>query len=164
MSGRAKIGRIWFLAAAVILAAMGAVNLAAPVIARLNVRLQQGNEPSTFFTALDRNADAALDLDEWMAEYNNHPHDWMRCAGKDFEPADCDGYLKLTWPEYYSYRFENEWCVPVTPYLTNYQKPAVDPGMGQYQLMPSCQARMVESNGMSQSGVLDSGAASPACD
>ncbi len=65
---------------------------------------------SSHFDSLDIDSDRRLSLDEWMAHYGPHTHDWELCWGSHFEPADCDGDLHLTWPEYYRLRFRHEFC------------------------------------------------------
>ena len=63
---------------------------------------------SSFFKGLDGNNDASLNYPEWMKYYGSHTHSLASCSRKDFYIADCNNDEKLSWKEYYNYRFEND--------------------------------------------------------
>ncbi len=92
--------------------------------------------PSDYFRSMDTNGDGSLDLQEWMSVYGPHEHSWEKCSGKDFEPADCNGDLMLSWPEYHSARFKSDFCGDAQAHLTVYQKPRLDPATGRYVTLP----------------------------
>lgn len=96
--------------------------------------------PSDFFRGLDTDANGSIGLDEWMAYYAGHEHAWENCSGHDFEPADCDNDLSLSWPEYRSARFDGDYCGDSNAHLTVYQKPVFDSQTQKYvTLPPACE-------------------------
>lgn len=96
--------------------------LAVPVLLIIFLLYYNAFIPSSHFRSMDSDGDNVLSLNEWMAYYGQHMHDWSECTGRDFEPADCDGDLQLSWHEYYKYRFRSDYCIAL-PYLTITKKP-----------------------------------------
>lgn len=123
-----------------------------------------GCGPSDFFRGLDTDGSRSVDLDEWMAYYGPHEHAWERCAGHDFEPADCDGDRVLTWQEYRSARFESDFCGDPEAHLTIYAKPVLDQSSGRYvTLPPRCRIDLSAHTGQPRAAQAKPGAALPPC-
>jgi hypothetical protein len=97
----------------------------APLLLGVGLPSCEWGPKSSHFQSLDSDSDDQLSLNEWMAYYGPHSHDWERCAGKDFEPADCDGDMHLSWFEYYRYRFRGIYCT-AAPGLLKLTKPQID--------------------------------------
>ncbi|MEO1244177.1 MAG: hypothetical protein AAFX56_00720 [Pseudomonadota bacterium] len=92
--------------------------------------------PSDFFLSLDADKDKSVDLQEWMAYYGPHDHAWENCSGKDFEEADCNDDLRLSWPEYHVARFTPHRCDDAAGFLTVYRKPELNQATGRYVTVP----------------------------
>ena len=121
--------------------------------------------PSDFFRGLDTNGDRSVDLQEWMHYYGPHDHAWENCAGNDFEKADCDGNLVLSWEEYHSARFESDFCGDAEAHLTIYQKPRLDPVSGRYvTLPPACRIDLSNVAGQSQLALASPGSLLSMCE
>ena len=117
--------------------------------------------PSDFFRSMDRDQDGSVDLKEWMAYYGPHQHDWARCSGRDFEPADCDGDLRLSWSEYHAARFGGRYCDSAS-LTTVYSKPVLHPGATDYALVaPKC--RIAIPGNMSTTAIAGSAQPLPLC-
>jgi hypothetical protein len=105
--------------------------IALPVLLGAGLPSCKSMAPSSFFQSLDRDNDRALTLGEWMGYYGTHTHAWERCSGQDFEVADCDGDLQLSWAEYYDYRFAGERCIP-SGFIAKTSKPEFDAATGRF--------------------------------
>ena len=95
-------------------------------------------KPSDHFRRLDLNTDGYLTLQEWMVYYGPHDHSWAECSGRDFQPADCDGDLRLSWREYHSARFSWRYCDnPRSPFSEwSFKRPVRNPKTGTYVFLP----------------------------
>ena len=121
--------------------------------------------PSDFFRALDTDRSGSLDLDEWMSYYGPHEHPWERCSGHDFEPADCNGDLELSWAEYHSARFKSDFCGDPQAHLTIYQKPVLDPATGRYVLLPpACEIDLTRMSQQPEAAFAAPGSARSVCE
>ncbi|MEM8817851.1 MAG: hypothetical protein AAGE85_18715 [Pseudomonadota bacterium] len=85
---------------------------------------------------MDADNDKSIDLQEWMAYYGPHDHAWKSCSGNDFEEADCNDDLRLSWSEYYVARFTSHRCDDEADFVTVYRKPALDEASGRYVTLP----------------------------
>ena len=104
----------------------------------LMVPLIKHYKPSSHFRHLDLNVDGQVTLQEWMAYYGPHNHPWSECSGRDFQPADCDGDLRLSWWEYMSARFMKRYCGSSRwPFIEwSFIRPMLNPETGTYVLLP----------------------------
>jgi hypothetical protein len=97
---------------------------------------RSSEERKGFFRTLDLNADGYVTLQEWMAYYGPHEHPWRECAGKDFEPADCNHDQRLSWSEHKAARFDWNYCGRSPEIFTEweYKKPIWNSRTGAYTL------------------------------
>ena len=91
-----------------------------------------------FRRSLDLNMDDYVTLEEWMAYYGPQEHPWSEFPGRDFQPADCDGDLRLSWSEYRSARFGQRYCGNRRPPFSewSFKRPVRNPDTGAYVLVP----------------------------
>ena len=121
--------------------------------------------PSDFFRSIDTNNDQHVDLQEWMAYYGPHRHNWQRCSGKDFEPADCDGDQALSWSEYRSARFDGLYCGDRTPFIKRiYRKPVLQADGQTYVLLSPCKRPAAGAQAGTRRALASSSGPSVVCD